>query len=277
MRKYLVVTVIILWAIVLLPRLNKRICPFRTKPAVKEIQCIKKIETGKRTSINDAFTLVKNRQDKEALVLFEEILFAHPENIDALWGKAECLRRAHDYKQAEDLLNKILRGNPTHPPSLISLAYIRYKDDNLNEALQLINRVLEEKDLDCQSQALAYMMLGSINSKRSKKGWLFNKIMYGTQIRCHFERAKALAPDLAEVHLGLGTFYLLAPAIIGGNLDRAVEELEYAVKIAPDFATANARLAQAYKREGLQDKYIFYISRAKKLDPVNEVLREIKD
>jgi tetratricopeptide (TPR) repeat protein len=119
------------------------------------------------------------------------------------------------------------------------------------------------------------MMLGTINSRRSAKGWFLNKLRYGTQIRCHFLKAKEFAPDLPEVHLGLGTFYLLAPPIVGGNLNGALKELELAVKIAPDFATANARLAQAYKRKGDLEKYKYYFQRAKELDPDNEVLMEL--
>lgn len=230
--------------------------------------------TAEPQEIDNALTLLKNRKDKEASVVFEKILLAAPDNLDALWGKAEVLRRNRDYKQAQELLEKILKNNPNHAPTLTSLAYLRYKDDKLNEALKLIKRVLKTDNLNKESRALAYMMLGSINSRRSSKGWFLNKITYGTQIKGYFLKAKALAPDLPEVHLGLGSFYLLAPKIIGGNLDKAVKELELAVRLAPDFATVNARLAQTYKKKGIQYKYNFYIARAKALDPENEVLHE---
>lgn len=225
--------------------------------------------------MDDAMYLLRTRRDKDALVIFEEILAKQPDDIEALWGKAEVLRRSRDYKQAEALLNTILSKNSCHIPSLISLSYIRYKDDRLNEAQKLINRVLKTQGLDKHDEALAYMMLGTINSRRSSKGWLFSKIKYGTQIKGHFLKAKELAADMPEVYLGLGTFYLLAPSIVGGNLDKAIKELENAVKLAPDFATANARLAQAYKKMGDEKKYKFYLTRAQELDPDNEVLREI--
>jgi tetratricopeptide (TPR) repeat protein len=219
---------------------------------------------------------LKARKDNEALVIFEKVLASRPDNLDALWGKAEVKRRAHKYKEAQVLLSEILKQNPEHLSSLISLAYIRYKDDKLNEALSLINRAINASSLDKENAALAYMMLGTINSRRTEKGWFFSKIRYGTQIKCYFLKAKELAPHLPEVHLGLGTFYLKAPAIAGGNLDRAVQELEAAVRIAPDFATANARLAQAYKKKGELEKYNFYLLKAKELDPENEALKELQ-
>jgi tetratricopeptide (TPR) repeat protein len=276
LRKYLVVLLAIGWVITLLYFLpfKKKSCPLEITSGAKKITCIKKAEQSGEGSLNDAFSLLKSRNDNAALVIFDKVLIAQPDNLDALWGKAEVLRRIRDYKRSEVLLNGILKREPGHIPSLISLAYIRYKDDKLEEALQLVNLVLKNKCPDRENEALAYMMLGTINSRRTAKGWFFSKVRYGTQIKCFFLKAEELAPDLPEVHLGLGTFYLMAPAIVGGNLSKAIGELELAVRIAPGFATANARLAQGYKKKGDWEKYHFYLRRAKELDPENEVVRE---
>lgn len=263
MRKYLVIIVGIITIF----------CFAYTSLAAQETEYVKQVKQDEL--LKDALRLLKNRKDQDALVIFEKILTVQSDNLEALWGKAEVLRRSRNYKQAEDLLNKILSKNPGHASSWISLAYIKYKDDRLNEAKQLIIQAFEANYQDKENLALAYMMLGNINSKYAKKGWLFSKIKYGTQIKYYFLKAGELAPDLPEVHLALGTFYLLAPGIIGGNLNKAIEELELAVKIAPEFATACARLAQGYKKKGDLEKYNFYIKRTKELDPQNEVLKEI--
>ena len=260
----------------MLPRLNKKIFPPRTTFSPQKIEYFEKAASKNNTSINEAFWLLKVRKDNAALVVFDKVLRVEPDNLDALWGKAEVKRRNRQYDAAEDMLNEILKKNPKHYSSLISLAYIRYKDGKLNEARKLISQVLVKDCHDRQDRALAYMMLGAINSSLSAKGWLFNKVKYGIQIKGCILKARTLAPDLPEVHLGLGTFYLLAPVIMGGNLNQALKELELAVKIAPDFATANARLAQAYKKKGNLEKYNFYIQRARELDPKNEVLVDEK-
>lgn len=225
--------------------------------------------------LDTALESLRIRKDQEALNNFEQIIAVNPENLYAQWGVAEVLRRTRKFDESENILNKILAIDPKHIPSLISLSYIRYKDDKLDEAVNLLNQALEIGCNDNNNRALIYMMLGSINSRRSQKGWLFSKIKYGTQIKSYFLKAERLTPDLPEVHLGLGTFYLLAPSLFGGNLKEAIKELELAVKIAPDFATANARLAQAYKRLGTNEKYDYYINRVKRLDPENEVLAQI--
>ncbi len=120
------------------------------------------------------------------------------------------------------------------------------------------------------------MLIGSINAKKASRGGFWSKFAYGARIKGYFEKAKALAPDLPEVRLGLGTYFLLAPEISGGNVDRAIEELECAVNLAPDFATPKARLAQAYKNKGNMEKCNFYLKRARELDPKNEIIKEVE-
>jgi tetratricopeptide (TPR) repeat protein len=252
--------------------LDQGTCPLKSAQKSQKSAPIKKGEQG--LLLNEALLLLKNRKDQAALAIFEKILVSEPENLNALWGKAEVLRRSRKFKDSEAILNNILNKYPYHASSLISLAYIRYKDDKLDAALKLVQQVLRTDNLDKENKALAYMMWGAINSRRSAKGWFFSKIRYGTQIKGYFLKAKELAADLPEVHLGLGTFYLLAPAIVGGNLEKAFEELSLAVKMAPDFATANARLAQSYKKKGNKEKYNYYLQRAKELDPENEVANE---
>ena len=224
--------------------------------------------------IDDALILLKHRKDNQALVILKQVLDGDPGNLDALWGKAEVLRRKRDYKGAQALLNNVLKKNPSHSSALLSLSYIKLKQDCLKDALRLVNRALVSSRSDKENQALAYVMLGTINATRVKRGSFFFKITYGLRIRGYFLKAVKLAPELPEAHLAIGTFYLSAPKIIGGNLDLAIQELEQAVRIAAEFATANARLAAAFKTKGNLEKYNYYLKRARELDPQNEVVSE---
>lgn len=220
---------------------------------------------------------LKLRKDNLASREIEKILAIQRDDICALWGKAEILRRAYKFEDSERLLNQVLAKCPGHTSSLISLAYIKYHDNKFQDASKLLKQALRQPDLERENRALVYMLMGSINAKKSSQGGLLSKIAYGTRIRGFFEKAKVYAPDLSEVRLGLGSFYLLAPKITGGDLDRAIEELECAVQLTPDFATANARLAQVYKQKGDLKKCNFYIQRAKELDPENEVIKEVEN
>lgn len=271
-RKFLLIFLIVAWAgtiIFINSRKPLKACFFPQKNASAIT-----VNSQKTTALlNEVLLLLTYRKDNQCLALSEEILSIDPDNLDALWAKAEILRRQYKFRESENLLNKILKASPYHAPSLITLAYIRYHDDKLNDSLKIVNTILKNCP-DREDQALAHLMLGIINSKRTTKGWLLSKIQYGMQIKRNFDKAAQLAPEIPDVHLGLGTFFLKAPGFAGGDINKAIDELNIALEMAPDFATANARIAQAYKKKGNLEKYNFYISRAKELDPDNEVLQE---
>ena len=273
-RIFLVFLLIGLWTAVLLPPIYKRFQAANTGKAQRQLECVQK---EKIPTFTEALRLLETRKDKEALEIFEMILLKQPQNPDALWGKAEVLRRSRKFTESEKILNLILKVNPQHAPALLALSYIRYKDGKLSQAQELVKKALKSDCPEKENIALAYIMLGSINGKRCVEGRIFDKVWYGLQIKGYFLKAERLAPDFPEVHLGLGTFYLFAPGIAGGNFSEALQELQEAVKLAPDFATANARLAQAYKKTGNLEKYNFYLQKTKTLDPENEVLAEIKE
>jgi len=260
------------------------VCPLlRPQPALRQdMQPVRKeLPAVSRpvdlSAYRDNFlNLLKLRKDSAALKEIERALFLDPDDATALWAKAEVLRRGYRFAESEKLLNLVLSKYPGHTSCLISLSYIRYHDSRFEEALSLLKQVLNQPDLSRENKGLSYMLIGSINAKKASLGGFFSKIAYGTRIRGYFEKAKRLAPDLSEAYLGLGTFYLLAPRIVGGDIDKAIGELETAVKLTPEFATVNARLAQAYKKKGGSGKYNFYFQRAKELDPDNEVLRELE-
>ncbi|MFC1674762.1 tetratricopeptide repeat protein [Candidatus Omnitrophota bacterium] len=252
--------------------LRNTTCPFY-QAAVKVEKAQAKMDVG--ASEEKILRLLKKRKDELAMIEAKRLLASDPDNLTALWARAEVLRRDYDYTESEELLGQILSKHPAHAPSLISLSYIRYHDGSFKEALLILERVLKLADLKREDRAMAYMLMGTINAKKSSAGNLLDKILYGTRIKGYFAKARSIAPELPEVHLGLGAFYLLAPGIAGGSLDKAIEELKIAVELTPDFATPYARLAQAYKRKGDLEKFDYYISRVKELNPENETLKEI--
>ena len=273
-RIFLVIALLFAWiatSAFFIYRNRKGFCSFIARRTSATLHC-----PLRAISLKEAAELLRTRKDKEALEIIEIILSQEPDDIVALCGKAEILRRNGNLQEAQVLLKQILTKNPDYISASLSLAYIRFQENKLDESLDMVNKVLGSGCADNEEEGLAYTLLGAINGKRAQKGWFFTKLKYGTQIQCYFLKAKELGPELPEVRLGLGSFYLLAPQFVGGDLNKALPELEYTVKIAPDFATANARLAQAYKKKGNLEKYNFYIKRAKELDPNNEVLKEIR-
>lgn len=270
MRKIILLLVILAAGVVLSILFKNFTCP--AKQQKKDLIC----NIDLKACQDNLLKYLKLRKEGLAEGEIEKILSIQRDDVCALWAKAEILRRDYKFKESKELLKQALRQCPGHASSLISLAYIEYHDSKFQDASRLLKEVLKQPDLDRENQALIYMLMGSINAKKASRRGFLSKVAYGTRIAGYFERAKKIAPDLSEVRLGLGTFYLLAPKIAGGDIDRAIEELEYAVKLTPDFATVNARLAQAYKQKGNLKKYDYYLKKARELDPANEVVKEIE-
>ena len=272
MRKFFVIAVIIgICLYVYLSRFYWFLWPVTKPMNIERVQ----YKEESSTLITEGKKLLQQRKDNDAWTVFAKILINSPNDVDALWGKAEILRRNRKFDEAEEVVKQALAQDPKHLPSLLTLSYIRYSQDRLDDALSLVTTVLQSYQSK-ENEAMAYMLLGTINGRRASKGNIIAKLNYGTQVQCYLLKAKELAPELPEVHLALGTFYLVAPSIVGGNLNKAYEELNAAVTMAPDFATANARLAQYYRRKGDFENYTTYVDKVEELDPDNEVLKELK-
>ncbi len=270
MKNFLLILAIILMISLLgvvnkLPKILKEIL------RIKKIECVKPVH--KSELIEQGLSMLRKRNDLDALGVFELVLSEDPLNSDALWGKAEVLRRQRKYDESEMILAVIMKTDPLHTSSLITLAYLRYYENKLEDSMMLVKKALNTECIDKENEAMAYVMLGTINAKLALSGNLLNKLKYGTKIKPAFIKAIRLSPDLPEAHLALGTFYMLAPSMAGGNINKALAELQYSVKIAPNFATANARLAQAFKKVGDEDKSKTYLQKARDIDPDNEVLK----
>jgi len=226
-------------------------------------------------TIERANLLLKQRRDAKAGEIFSAILQQQPDNVEARWGIAEILRRNYKFDKSRKILEDILKSHPSYNKAKVSLAYILFKKNALGAALKMVKSVIGSSKKAAAANrrelALAYMLLGSINAKRASKGNFLGRIAYGLRIRSNFERARQLAPELPEVHLGLGTFYLLAPRLFGGDISAAIKELEIAVELAPAFATPYARLAEAYLKRGDNKKFAEYLNYALRLDAENEV------
>jgi tetratricopeptide (TPR) repeat protein len=274
-RKILIVALIIGWGATGLFFLYKKQTASLQKRKVSSEAEIRALDSG--SMLSQATALLQQRFDAEAEEIFDKIILQNPGDLDALWGKGEVLRRRRDFFEADKIFKLILKQNPNHGSALTSLAYLEYNENRFKEAISLTEKALKTNGISRQNKALAYLMLGAINSRLSQKGGLLNKIKYGTKIKGYFLRAYETDPNLSEVHVALGSFYMLAPAIAGGSFNKALSELELAVEICPNFATANARLAQAYLIKGDLLKYNLFLERAKDLDPENEVVKELED
>lgn len=215
---------------------------------------------------------------KEAERIFKKMLQVSPASVEARWGIAELLRRQHRLEESYAVLQEITKEAPAFSPAFITLAYIQYTKKAYSKALTLAEKVLSQgKDaVDTSNYVRALLIVAGSKGMLAHYGGPLTKVTHGLGVLTYLKKAQSLQPDNAGVSFGFGGFYLLAPAIVGGNNNKAIEYLKKAIKTDPFFADAYVRLAQAYKVKGDKEKYAFYLKKARQIDPQNELAIDIE-
>ncbi len=212
-------------------------------------------------------------EDRQAYRIFSSLLEGNPDKAEFKWGLAESSRRLHETAKAEDLLNGALKKDPQFSPAMISLAYMKYFQADFQGAARLALKVIEQgrDKVDLSNYVRAYAMYAGSKGMLAHYGGIFSKAVDGLAVKKNLDKAQRLQPDSPAVLFGLGSYYLLAPVIAGGNKDKAEGYLEQALKADPLFADIYVRLAQLAGIRGDKGKYDFYMSKALELDPGNEL------
>jgi len=216
---------------------------------------------------------LNQHRDKEAGQVFRKLLENDPKVIEAEWGIAEALRRQHKLEQAEKMLSAIIKTQPAFYPAYISLAYIKYIQMDFEQSVHLALKVMKagRGKVDLSNYVRAYCLYAGAKGMIAHYGGVLSKLLNGTAVKSNLEAAQKLQPNSTGVLFGLGSFYLLAPRIAGGNLDKSEIYLKEAIRIDPSFADAYVRLAQLYKLKGNSAAFTRYLDKALTLDPGNEL------
>ncbi|MFA5231958.1 MAG: tetratricopeptide repeat protein [Candidatus Omnitrophota bacterium] len=212
-------------------------------------------------------------QDRAAYQVFAALLANYPDMAELKWGLAESCRRLHDTDKAESLLSEAIKQDPGFAPALISLAYIKYFKMDFTGSVRLASKVIQQGQdkVDLNNYARAYAMYAGSKGMLAHYGGIFSKAIDGLAVKTNLDKAQKLQPDSPAVLFGLGSYYLLAPVIAGGNKDKAEEYLNKALVVDPFFADVYVRLAQLAKIRGEKEKYNSYMNKALELDPGNEL------
>jgi Tfp pilus assembly protein PilF len=240
-------------------------------------------QAGKEPSSKEALYVLglvclNQHQDAQALDNFNKVLAIDADSIEGQWGVAEVKRRQHKTGQSQEMLEAILKKDPGFSPALNSLAYIKYRQMKLEEAVRLALRVIDKgrPGSDTSNYVRALLIYGGTKGMIAHYGGPFSKIVNGTAVLPNIKKAQSIQPDSAGVYFGLGSFYFLAPAIVGGDMELAKEYLEKAIAKEPLFADPYVRLAQVYKQAGDNAKFEEYLNKALKIDPGNELALDVK-
>lgn len=160
----------------------------------------------------------------QAKRLLQDSVQKFPEHIPTTLRLADMYWRDGQTKQAETLLGDGLKKNPAALNLRLALGNLYLAQRKPALALKLANEITPSQADNAsilELQGLAQMQLGQTNLAISA-----------------FENAVKLAPNSPSIHFQLARAYEAL-----GNLDRANQELQAALKIAPKYGPA--RFAQA--------------------------------
>ena len=163
-----------------------------------------------------------------------------------VWAAESNLERAQslyshtDYAGAVRLLNEASRD----PNELRLLGQCRFMLNDLRHA----GDVLEKAAAFAPNDAMIQLWLGRVQGRRAETAFAMRGLSLAGQTREAFEKAVKLDPKNREALNDLFDFYLEAPGIVGGGVDKARALLPVLDKVDPVEAWhARARLEEQAK------------------------------
>lgn len=137
-----------------------------------------------------------------------------------------------------------------------------FEEEKYSEALGVVDSLLAADPNNADLHAWKGNIMGSLASS----GNPMDMMKYGMGAMEEYEKALQLDPDNAMAHFGRGVGRTVAPPGFGGDLDGAIEDLEFACKKEP-FPEAYYHLGIAYKKKGEMGKAKEAFKKALELNP----------
>lgn len=186
--------------------------------------------------------------------------------------EAIILMREHRHAQSSAILTEVLESQPDFYPATAVLAHLRYLQKDFAASYALARRLIaRKKELSRYHYTVSLLLAAGAKGILTKKN-LVRAIPGYFEVHGYIRETKKLRPEAAEVLYGLGSYHLLLPSVVGGNVDLAISLLEQSRQLTPLNTHVYVRLAQAYRSKGDEAAYRKYMARATEIDPQDELL-----
>lgn len=158
-------------------------------------------------------------------------------------GRAAALAeaRAGNWGRAEPVLADLAAAEPTDPEVCAVMVGRRLEERRHKEAVQLAERAVQAAPDEAGLQSL----LGRALAARIGEVAFIQQGEIAMRMLSAFQRAESLDPRHVPALAGLASYYLTAPEVAGGSLDRAETYARKVAELAPcDGALLLARVAE---------------------------------
>jgi tetratricopeptide (TPR) repeat protein len=226
-----------------------------------------------------------------AVALHAATLFAlqsSPQN--ALADQIESARRTSNEYELQSLKTQLtaqVSSNPSDAQRLFLLAQVESylvsvfearKDKKLALATleQGISHAQHSVQLN-ENSSEAHSLLADLYGRRIGFGGLFAGPRFGPKVKQENEKALVLDNKNPRVWASLGRQYLMAPAMFGGDINKAIESFRKSLALDPSQDETCIWLALAFKKKGDLAKARELLDRALELNPQSHFARHESD
>jgi tetratricopeptide (TPR) repeat protein len=168
-------------------------------------------------------------------VAFSLLLFSSVRLLLADATQADALLQQGRVDEATASLHEILAAKPGDAQAHQLLCRIYYAQEMADQAIHECELAVSSAPASSDSQ----MWLGQAYGLKASHASPFTALGLAIKVRVAFERAVQLDPENIHAMNDLGEFYVAAPALIGGGLDKAQA---LAARMQPHFPSQAHRL-----------------------------------
>jgi tetratricopeptide (TPR) repeat protein len=147
------------------------------------------------------------------------------------------------FDEAKEIFENILEDNEDIAEAHYYLAKCLFNLDDLDEAIAHGERAVELDDKNAEY----HFDLGMMYAEDARDASIFRAPFIAGDIKEQFERTIELDPDHLQGRIGLAQFYLQAPGISGGDIEKALEQSE--IVLTMDEKQGRLLLFQVYNQK----------------------------
>lgn len=156
----------------------------------------------------------------------------------------EELFRQGKYDDAKKVFAERVAKNRNDANALFYMGRIAEETNQFNEAVDWYEKALKLND----TSATYHFWLGSATGELAQNASKFKQPFLARKVKSEFEKASQLDPRMLQPRQGLVDFYVMAPGIMGGSLEKAHQQANEIKKLHPYRGQyAEARIASRQK------------------------------
>jgi tetratricopeptide (TPR) repeat protein len=141
---------------------------------------------------------------------------AAPETIDA----GVRLFEARRFPEAKAFFEKLAAVSPPSAEADYYLGRLFINEDDYDQAIAWLAKAVALRD----GSSEYHLWLGRAYAEKTLISNIFRRASLAPKVREQFERAVEIDPNNLDARLNLVDFHLQAPGIVGGSLDKAIEQ-----------------------------------------------------